>query len=73
MKPRAYTVTDVCAILNIPRRSFFHHLKTGQLPMCQELRPRIGRVKRYRADLVDQYAAGEWGQPRSFASHRRAS
>ena len=71
--PRAYTIAQVCEVLSIPRRSFFHLRKAGHLPMCQELRPRIGRVVRYRADLVDQYAAGQWGQPRSFASHRRAS
>ncbi len=70
---RAYTTLEVCAILGIPRRSFFHLRKAGQLPMCQELTPRIGRIARYRADLVDRYAAGQWGQPRSFASHRRSA
>lgn len=69
--PRAYTIAMVCAVLSIPRRSFFHLRKTGQLPMLEELKPRIGRVVRYRADLVDRYADGLWGQPRSFASHRR--
>jgi len=68
---RAYTIAEVCARLSIPRRSFFHLRKAGQLPMCQELKPRIGRVVRYRADLVDRYADGQWGQPRSFSSHRR--
>jgi hypothetical protein len=68
---RAYTIATVCEILAIPRRSFFHLRRTGQLPMLEELKPRIGRVVRYRADLVDRYAAGQWGQPRSFSSHRR--
>ncbi len=68
---RAYTIVEVCAVLASPRRSFFHLRKAGQLPMCQELKPRIGRVVRYRADLVDRYAAGEWGLPRSFSSHRK--
>lgn len=70
-RQRAYTIAEVCEVLAIPRRSFFHLRQTGQLPMCQELLPRIGRVVRYRADLVDRYADGQWGQPRSFASHRR--
>lgn len=71
--PRALTITDVCAALNIPKRSFFHLRRAGQLPMCQELKPRIGRVVRYRADVIDRWLAGEWGQPRSFSSHRRSA
>jgi hypothetical protein len=68
---RALTIVQVCEALNIPRRSFFHLRRTGQLPMCEELKPRIGRVVRYRADLIERYVAGQWDQPRSFASHRR--
>ncbi len=70
---RAYTRKDVCERLNIPRRSFYHHLRNGQLPMVEELKPRIGRIVRYRADLVDRWVAGQWDQPRSFASHRRTA
>jgi len=70
---RAYTIVEVCAILTINRRTFFHLRKAGQLPMLEELKPRIGRMVRYRADLVDRYADGQWGQPRSFASHRRTA
>lgn len=69
--PRALTIADVCLALNIPRRSFFHLRRSGALPMCQELTPRIGRVVRYRAHPIERYLAGEWGQPRSFNSHRR--
>lgn len=72
-RQRAYTIAQVCEILTLPRRTFFKLRRAGQLPMLQELRPRLGRVVRYRADLVDRYADGQWGQPRSFASHRRAS
>lgn len=71
MKPRAYTVTQVCEILSIPRRSFFHLRNTGQLPMCEELKPRIGRVVRYRADLVDQYAENQFGRPPAFGARRK--
>lgn len=73
MTARCYTVADVCAILKIPRRSFFHLRRTGQLPFLDELKPRIGRVVRYRAAPIDRYVDGQWGQPRSFASHRRIS
>lgn len=71
MSPRALTIKQVCDALGIPRRSFFQLRKAGKLPMCQELKPRLGRVVRYRADLIDRYLAGQWGQPRSFASHRK--
>lgn len=63
---RCYTVAQVCEALEIPRRSFFHLQRTGQLPFVEELRPRIGRIVRFRADLIDRYLAGELGQPRSF-------
>jgi hypothetical protein len=72
-RQRAYTIAQVCEILTLPRRTFFKLRGAGKLPMLEELRPRLGRVVRYRADLVDRYADGQWGQPRSFASHRRAS
>lgn len=68
---RCYTIAQVCEALEIPRRSFFHLRRTGQLTFCEELKPRIGRIVRYRADLIDRYLAGQWGQPRSFASHRK--
>jgi excisionase family DNA binding protein len=71
--PRCYTVADVLERLNLSRRTFYKLLAAGRLPFLEELRPRLGRRPRYRADLVDRYVAGQWGQPRSFASHRRAS
>ena len=71
MSPRCYTIKEACAALGVPRRSFFHLRRTGQLPMCEELKPRIGRVVRYRADLIERYLSGQWGQSRSFSSHRR--
>lgn len=63
---RCYTVAQLCEALAIPRRSFFHLRRTGQLPFVEELQPRIGRVLRFRADLIDRYLAGQLGQPRSF-------
>jgi excisionase family DNA binding protein len=69
--PRALTTQEVCELLNIPKRSFYHLRKTGALPMVEELKPRIGRIARFRADLIERYLEGQWGQPRSFASHRK--
>jgi len=68
---RCYTVAQLLQLLTLPRRTFFTLKKAGRLPFLEELKPRIGRRARYRADLVDRYLAGQWGQPRSFASHRR--
>lgn len=75
MSARCYTVAQLLGVelLNMPRRTFFTLKRAGKLPFLEELKPRIGRRIRYRADLVDRYLAGQWGQPRSFASHRRAS
>ena len=70
---RCYTRAQVCELLCIPRRSFFALKRAGRIPFLVELQPRIGRSARYRSDLVDRYLAGQWGQPRSFSSHRRAS
>jgi predicted DNA-binding transcriptional regulator AlpA len=71
--PRCYTIKQVCQMLEMPRRTFFDLRKAGALPCLEELRPRLGRLVRYRADLIDRYVAGQWGQPRSFASHRRTA
>lgn len=69
--PRCYTVAQLLEVLALPRRTFFTLKQTGRLPFLEELRPRLGRRARFRADLVDRYLAGQWGQPRSFASHRK--
>lgn len=60
-----YTVKQVCERLSIPKRSFYDLLKRGQLPMCEELQPRIGRIVRFRADLIDRYVAGQFFGPRA--------
>lgn len=64
---------EVCFELSLPRRTFFRLLAAGKLPFVQELQPRLGRMSRYRADYIDRYLAGEWGQPRAFRSHVRQS
>lgn len=67
---RAYTVAQLLEVLELPKSTFFHLRQKGQLPFLEELRPRLGRTVRYRADLVDRYLAGEWG--RGHERHRLA-
>jgi hypothetical protein len=72
MSPRCYTVAQILDLFTMPRRTFFTLRKAGRLPFLEELKPRIGRRIRYRADLVDRYLANQW-QPRPLSSHRRVS
>jgi hypothetical protein len=52
--------------------SFERLLKAGELPMVEELQPRIGHERRFRADLIDRYVAGTFGTVRQYlGSHRR--
>jgi len=60
---RCYTVPDVIAKLQIPRASFYALKAQGRLPFLEELKPRLGRIRRYRADLVDRYLNGEYKAP----------
>jgi hypothetical protein len=69
--PRCYTVAEVLDKLKMPRRTFTQLKAEGKLPFLDELRPRLGRTIRYRADLIDRYLAGQWGQPRAFGEARR--
>jgi hypothetical protein len=55
----------------LPRTTFFTLKAAHKLPFLEELKPRIGRCARYRADLVDRYLANEWGRPRAVASSRK--
>lgn len=70
MSARCYTAAEVRAQLRLSRTTFTRMKKAGALPFLEELRPRLGRVARYRADLVDRYLAGQWGGPLAF--RRRA-
>lgn len=64
---RCYTVPELLDKLQMPQRTFTALKAAGKLPFLEELCPRLGRRARYRADLVDRYLAGQWGQPRAFA------
>jgi excisionase family DNA binding protein len=67
MSTRCYTTTEVIAILKIPRRTFYRLKAIGQIPFLEELRPRIGRRRRYRAEPVDRYLENRWRGPRRIA------
>ncbi len=67
---RCYTVAQLLDLLTMPRRTFFTLKAQHRLPFLEELRPRIGRRIRYRADLVDRYLAGQW-RPAQAASPRK--
>ena len=71
--PRCYTVPEVLDKLHMSQRTFTRLKRAGQLPFLEELRPRLGRKVRYRAEPVDRYLRGDWGAPRAFASHRRSA
>lgn len=66
---RCYTIGQVLEKLGMSRRTFFRLRACGQLPCVEELRPRLGRIVRYRADLIDRYLdnaylrTGEMRQP----------
>jgi hypothetical protein len=72
---RAYTVAQLLSVelLNMSARTFTRLKGRGELPFLEELHPRLGRVIRYRADLVDRYLAGAWGAVRAFKGARRLS
>lgn len=60
---RCYTIAEVLGHLHMTARTFQRLRAEGKLPFLEEIRPRLGRVIRYRADLIDRYLAGEWGRP----------
>lgn len=70
---RCYTVPELLAKLQMPKTTFKVLLRAGKLPFLEELRPRLGRRARYRADLVDKYLRGDWNRPElSFGRRRNA-
>jgi len=74
MTTRCYTLEQVLAMLQLSRTAFQRARTAGDLPFLEELRPRIGRRVRYRADLIDQYLSGSWRpRPVSAALPRRRS
>jgi hypothetical protein len=62
--PWCYTTEELLLKLHLPRATFFKLKRAGRMPFLEEVRPRLARVARYRADLVDRYLRGEWLTPR---------
>ena len=72
-EPRCYTIPEILQKLQMPRTTFKTLRRAGLLPFLEELRPRLGRRVRYRADLVDRYLRGEWqSEMFTFGRKRRA-
>lgn len=67
--PRCYTVPQLLDRLQLTKRTFRRLRAKGKMPFLEEIEPRLGRSVRYRADLVDRYLAGQWGQSRFFRRH----
>lgn len=71
MTMRCYLLPDILERLQMSETTFHRLRRAGKLPFLEELRPRLGRIARFRADLVDRYLEGRWDAPRSFAAARR--
>lgn len=71
MTPRCYLLPELLERLQMSERTFHRLRRAGKLPFLEELKPRLGRILRYRADLVDKYIEGRWDTPRSFLTARR--
>jgi helix-turn-helix protein len=65
-----YTAREIQQRLKMSRATFTNLKRAGKLPFLEEIKPRLGAVIRYRADLVDTYLRGEWQRPR-FGGLRR--
>jgi hypothetical protein len=66
-----YTQREIQQRIKMSRATFNTMKREGKLPFLEEIKPRLGRVIRYRADLVDTYLRGEWQRPARFGGLRR--
>lgn len=71
MSAACYTAQQIRERIQMSRASFTKLKREGKLPFLEEIKPRLGRVIRYRADLVDTYLRGEWQRPARFGGLRR--
>ena len=70
--PRCYTVPELLAALKMTQRTFTALKAEGKLPFLEELKPRLGRRVRYKAEPVDKYLSGDWGRPSLTFGRKRA-
>ena len=68
---KCYTRQQVMDLLHLKKRSFERLRRDGKLPFVEELQPCLRNHKLYRADLLDRYLSGEWGQSHYLASHKK--
>lgn len=67
----AYTITEVCDRISLARSTFYRLRNAGELPFLEEVRPRLGKRARYRADLVEQFVANQFNRnPLAFIGRR---
>lgn len=71
MANRCYRLPDVLEKLQMSERDFYRKRRAGQLQFVEELLPRLGRIRRYRAEPIDRYCDGQLQAPRFFALARR--
>jgi hypothetical protein len=71
MSPACYTARDIQQRLKMSRTTFNDLKRAGRLPFLEEIKPRLGGVIRYRADLVETYLRNEWQRPQRFGGLRR--
>ena len=58
----AYTITEVCERISMPRSTFYRLLAAGELPFIEEVQPRLGKRPRFRADLVETFVANQFNR-----------
>lgn len=69
----AYTITKVLERIDMARSTFYRLRDLGELPFIEEVRPRLGKRPRYRADLVEQYVSNQFNRnPLEIVRRKRA-
>jgi hypothetical protein len=58
--PHFYLAAEVCDLLKMKASTFLNLKAQGKLPFLHEIRPRLGKHARYKAEPVDRYLRGEW-------------
>lgn len=70
---KCYTRQQVLDLLHLKRRTFERKRKAGELPFVEELQPALKNHKLYRADLLDRYLSGDWGQSHYLSAHKKGA
>lgn len=70
---KCYTRKQVLDLLHYKARTFERKVRAGELPYVEVLQPSAKNHKLYRADLIDRYLAGEYGQSQYLNAHKRTA